>query len=338
MLVAAMRSARRTRHRRHESTQPVTVTMEPPRLLDGRLKLRHLVLVDALVDRGSVVRAAAQLHVTQPVATRALRELEDVLGVELFERGPRGLTPTVFGLAFVHHARAVLAELHAAAQHVADLAGAERGTVTVGTYLAGSSLLLPRAIVNLKAQRPQLTVVVREATPDVLLVDLLSGRCDFILGRLTPLTEEARVRQEPLHEEPVRLVTRSGHPALRLADVQLKDLLAYPWILPASETVLRRELAEVFLRAELPWPENRIECTSILTLRELLVATDAIAVLPMLIARADDRLALLSTKVEPLRRQVGVTFVGDRRLSPSAEALLEVLREAAAELTRASKA
>src|SRR6185437_14122391 len=54
--------------------------MDLPRLLDGRLKLRHLTLVDALSERGSLVGAAAHLRVTQPVLTRALRDLEEILG------------------------------------------------------------------------------------------------------------------------------------------------------------------------------------------------------------------------------------------------------------------
>ena len=82
--------------------------MDMPKLLDGRLKLRHLLLVDALSRQGSVVGAAAALHITQPVATRSLHDIESILGVSLFDRGPRGITPTIFGEAFTTHARAVI--------------------------------------------------------------------------------------------------------------------------------------------------------------------------------------------------------------------------------------
>lgn len=308
--------------------------MEPPRLLDGRLKLRHLVLLDALAESGTVVGAAERLHVTQPVVTRALHELEDIVGVELFTRGARGITPTIFGLAFIDHARAVLAELRRAGRHVAELADADRGTVAVGTHLAGSNLLLPRAIAVLKSAHPQLTVVVHEATPDVLLAELMSGRVDLIVGRLTPRPGDERVTQIALHDEPIRLVTRAGHPTLDLLDPTLADLLAYPWILPVTETVLRHELEEIFLRENLPLPADRVECTSILTLRQLLLDTDVVAVLPMLIAEEDDRLAMLPTPLEPLQRTVGVTVPAERSLSPSASALLESLRGVAEDLVR----
>jgi DNA-binding transcriptional LysR family regulator len=306
--------------------------MDLPRLLDGRLKLRHLVLVDALSEHGSVVGAAAHLRVTQPALTRALRDLEEILGVDLYERGPRGVTPTIYGAAFTEHARAVLAQLTQAGRHVAELADAGLGTVTVGTHLAGSNLLLPRAIARLKSARPNVTVVIREGTPEALLADLEAGRVDFVVGRLTAPTRRPH-RQRRLYDEPVRLVVRRGHPAARLRKATVADLIDYPWALPGTETALRGELEQVFLRHDLPLPANRIECTSILTLRNLLVETDTVAALPMLIASDDPALALLPISLEPMSHTVGVTRPSERPLSPSARALLEHLDDVAADMS-----
>ncbi|MGW0450231.1 LysR family transcriptional regulator, partial [Streptosporangium sandarakinum] len=94
----------------------------PLDLLSGRLKLRHLVLVTTIAEQGSVLRAAERLHLAQPAVTRGLREVEHILGVELFTRGPRGVTPTLFGEAFIDHARAVQAELRRAGDRIAGLA------------------------------------------------------------------------------------------------------------------------------------------------------------------------------------------------------------------------
>jgi DNA-binding transcriptional LysR family regulator len=302
-----------------------------PRLLDGRLKLRHLVLVDALSEHGSLVAAASRLRVTQPVLTRALRDLEDILGVTLYDRSTRGVTPTIYGTAFTEHARAVLAQLTHAGRHVAELADAGLGTVTVGTHLAGSNLLLPRALARLKDERPNVTVVVREATPEALLADLAAGRIDLIVGRLTSLPGRATT-QARLYDEPVRLVARRSHPAHGRTRPRLTDLMDYPWILPGTETALRGELEQVFLRHDLPLPANRIECTSILTLRNLLVETDMIAALPMLIAGDDPGLGVLPVSVEPMSHTVGITQSAQRPASPSARALLGHLGAVAAEM------
>src|SRR5215469_15367464 len=263
--------------------------MDPPRLLDGRLKVRHLVLIDALSAQGSVVRAAAELRLTQPVLSRALREVEEILGVSLYERGPRGVTPTIFGAAFTDHARAVLAQLGQASRHVAELVEATRGTVIIGTHLPGSNLLLPRAIARFKAERPNVKVIIREATPDTLLADLEAGRLDFIIGRLTGISGRPGMIQRMLYDEPIVLTARIGHPVLNLTAPTMADLTGLRWILPGAETVLYRELEELFLRNDLSLPADRIECTSILALRSLLVETDLIAALPMFIATDDPR-------------------------------------------------
>ncbi|MFB4315069.1 LysR substrate-binding domain-containing protein [Actinomadura sp. 21ATH] len=306
--------------------------METPRLLDGRLKLRHLVLVDALSERGSVVGAAAALHVTQPVVTRGLHDLEAILGVTLYERGPRGITPTDFGTAFTEHARAVLAQLTQAARHVKELADATRGEVVVGTHLAGSNLLLPRAIARLKADRPLLNVIVREATPEALMVELTAGRVDLIVGRLSSPSTEDTVRRS-LYQESIRLIVGVHHPLAGRDGIGLEELRGYPWILPGVETTLRRELEGFFVRNGADLPENRVEATSYLTVRQLLMETDMIGALPGLIGADDPRLTTLRFSLEPVGHSVGLTLNAHRRLSPAARSLIDALQEAAEGLT-----
>lgn len=307
--------------------------MRPIDLLNGRLKLRHLVLVVAIADHGSVLRAARHLRLAQPAVTRSLREVEDVLGVELFTRGPRGVTPTLFGEAFVEHARAVLAELRRAGERIAELADARVGTVTIGTLLAGSNVLLPRAIAALKRDRPGITVIVREATFDIQAPRLLDGELDMILGRLNPIDDLRGLRQITLYSEPVRLVARRDHPARSRSGLALRDLLDYPWVLPLEQTALRQELEQVFRDEGLPPPTDLVECTSILTVRTLVRDTDMIAALPELVAVTDGEIAPLPVPLEPVRRHVGVTLPDGRPLTPSARVMLDHLRREAAALT-----
>ncbi|MFG2007023.1 LysR substrate-binding domain-containing protein [Spirillospora sp. NPDC048911] len=302
-------------------------------LLNGRLKLRHLVLVVAVADEGSVLRAAEHLRLAQPAVTRSLREVEHVLGVELFTRGPRGMTPTLFGEAFIEHARAVLAELRRAGERISGLADGQVGTVTIGTLLAGSNVLLPRAIATLKKARPGITVIVQEATFDAQVPRLLEGEIDLILGRLNPIDDLHGLRQLTLYAEPVLLVARRDHPARSRPGLTLRDLLDYPWVLPLEQTALRRELEQIFRGEGLALPSNLVECTSILTVRTLVRDADMIAAMPELVARTDGELAPLPVPLEPVRRQVGVTLPDRRPLTPSARLMLEHLRVQAAELT-----
>lgn len=302
------------------------MTARPLDLLNGRLKLRHLVLVTTIAEQGGVARAAERLRLAQPAVTRGLREVERILGVELFVRGPRGVTPTVFGETFIEHARAALAELHRAGDRIAGLAGGAVGTVAVGTLLTATNVLLPRAIAALKAERPEITVVVREGTFDVLVPGLLDGETDMILGRLNPIEGRSRLRQTSLYDEPSVLTARSGHPAGRART--LPELVDYPWILPLDETALRQELEQVFHGHGLPMPGNRVECTSIVTIRSLLVETDMLAVLPASVIRSDEQLAELPVPLASVRRSVGVTRPTGA-FTPAAEAMFTHLRRQA---------
>jgi DNA-binding transcriptional LysR family regulator len=109
-------------------------------------------------------------------------------------------------------------------------------------------------------------------------------------------------------------------------------LIDYPWILPGAETALRRELERVFVRQGLALPENRVECTSILTVRQLLVETDVIAALPMLIARDESRISALPISLEPMSHTIGVTRLAGHSANPSTAVLLEELDAVAARM------
>ena len=305
----------------------------PERLLDGRLKLRHLVLATTIADAGSLARAAEQLRITQPVVTRGLQDLESVLGVPLFERSAQGVVPTVYGTAFIEHARGVIAQIRQAGRTLGDLAAADAGTVTVGTHLAGSNVLLPLAIARLKAAHPGVTVVVRESTPDRLQSQLLVGDVDLTVGRLTPA--DPRIEQVRLYVEPIVLVVRADHPVLAGRVPTFVALAALPWIVPVAGTALRREMEQLFSAQGLPWPANRVECTSALTLRRLILDGDCVAALPELVALHDDALAIVTpvdVDLARLTRPVGGSTVRDRWTPPAVAAFLEDLSAVAAEI------
>lgn len=302
--------------------------MDALRLLDGRLKLRHLVLVDVLTQHGSVIAAAAALHITQPVATRTLRELETILGVSLYQRGPRGVTPTIFGETFTSHARAILAQLAQAGRHVTELADAHRGTVVVGTDPGGANLLLLQAIARLKSERPQLTVVVREGAPDALAVELRAGRVDLIVGRRGLTAGEAELHT-PLCREQVGVFTRVSHPLALWQSLAFADLQAYPWIIPGVETGLRREAELLFARHSMALPENRVEVTSLLAVRQLLHEADLIGLLPVSIGQDDPGLCPLPIPLNSVKSVIAVTTAAGRTLSPGAEMLMEALQQLA---------
>jgi DNA-binding transcriptional LysR family regulator len=265
--------------------------------------------------------------------------------------------PTIYGTAFIEHARGVIAQIRQAGRALGDLAAADAGTVTVGTHLAGSNVLLPLAIARLKAAHPGVTVIVRESTPDVLQSQLLLGDVDLTVGRLTPA--DPLIEQVQLYVEPIVLVVRADHPVLPdrggsadapgrpdrggSADApglsgrgpSFATLAALPWIVPVAGTALRRELEQLFAAQGVAWPSDRVECTSALTLRRLILDGDCVAALPELVALHDDDLAIVTpadVDLGRLTRPVGVSTVRDRWQPPAVTAFLEDLATVAGEL------
>lgn len=303
-------------------------------MFDGRLKIRHLVLLTALAEEGSMVRAGEALHVTQPAITRAVREAEEVLGVPLFNRKPRGVEPSEFGSVFLDGARTALNALRASAESIDEMRRVGVRPVRVGTNLAGAYSLLPQSLVALKNEQPHLSVSVVEGLPEVLATSLARDEIDLIVGRIDSGGYSTATHSIRLYDEPVSVVVRRGHPALSLGTPDIAELLDYPWILPGRPTQLRHELDRIFAHEGLSLPQNIIECSTILTLRPILTSTDAIAPLPMLIGARDDQLTLLPTSLVTAPRSIGITMPADRSLSSSARSLIDVIIEVAKGIAR----
>ena len=283
-----------------------------------------------------MVRAGEAIGMTQSAVTKAIRDLEMDLGVDLFERGNRGVTPTIYGEALVSHARRVLAQLEHAAEEIDDLAHGAGGRVAIGTLLAASAWLLPTAITRLRAERPRVLVDVVEGTNDRLQPMLLRGDLDMVVGRLSEFRHRAGVDQEPLYSDGVVILTRPEHPLVRRDSLSLADLQEADWILPPAETTLRRQLEKAFFDAGLDPPRCAVQSVSILTNRKLLYDTDMIGAWPRGVA-ADDlaqgRLVSLALRLDEILWPVGVATRKLAQLSPAADALLAMLREVGQEAT-----
>lgn len=298
-------------------------------LLDGGFKLRHLQIVTAVADNGTIVGAARELHVTQPVVTRAVREAEAILGVPLFDRGPRGVAPTVFGGLVIDHARAVLANLNLIDEGIHELRSGGLRPVRVGANRTASHSLVPKALISVKKALPRLKITVIEGTDETLVDDLVHNRVDLVVGRLFSGDSDQDLIRVHLYDEPIRIMVRTGHPALAADDASLTALASYPWIYPHASTGLIDQLHADFRREGAPLPLDVMECDSHLTTRAMVRATDALALVPFLVGADDDEFALLPTTLDTVTRQIGVTHLRETALTPALEMVIAELRAAA---------
>ena len=128
----------------------------------ARLKTRQLLLLVALAEEGNIHRAAQVLNMTQPAASKLLKDLEDVLEVSLFDRLPRGMRPTWYGETMIRHARVALASLNQAHDELSALKAGRFGQVSVGAITAPGLVLLPPAVAMVKREQPDLRVSLRD--------------------------------------------------------------------------------------------------------------------------------------------------------------------------------
>ncbi len=251
--------------------------MTPRRHLDRRLKLSFLRVADALAVRGSLVAAAAALGIGQPALSRTLREMEEVVGARLFERHARGVRPTAEGAVVVRLARRVLAELRRAEEEL----DAAAGTVAVGALPVAAVGVLPGVLIRLKAANPGLTVRLESGRTEELLPLLATGDLDLVVGRLYPPAAPDGFVREALWDEPVSVLARAGHPLLAAGRaVAPDDLAAYDLLLPTVSQRVGVEIEGALTALGL----SRAEATrsaSYGLIREMLLATDHLAVMPL---------------------------------------------------------
>ncbi|WP_126284086.1 LysR family transcriptional regulator [Burkholderia stagnalis] len=300
-----------------------------------RLKTRQLLLVVALADEGSIHRAAAALNMTQPAASKLLRELEDTIGAVLFDRLPRGMRPTLYGDALIRHARAALGSLDQAREELAALKAGRLGHVAVGAITSPGLRLVPPAVAAVKGTHAGVHVSVEIDTSNVLLERLAQDKLDIVLGRLSAEHDKLHLRYEPLTGEPVAAVVRPGHLLLDRAPLALADVQRAAWVVPPAGSVLRHRFELMFQRASLAPPANVVETAALLFVTRVLEQSDMIAVLADEVARyyaGHGIVALLPLEMDCRMDDFGIITRTDRLYSPAASVMVDAIRVAAREV------
>lgn len=300
-----------------------------------RLKLRQLRLLIAVGQHGNIQNAARNLSISQPAATKMIQDLELDFEVKLFERTNRGVIPTVYGEALIRHGKLIFAQVSNAAQELDDLNEGNSGRVVIGTLLAASPSLLPRAIELLLRDRPNVAIKIVEGTNEILMPALLSGEIDMVVGRLPSHRHRAKIAQEQFFDERVLAVAGTQHPLAQSRDLSFEQLMPFGWILPPVETTLRRQMDQYFMRQGQYVPATSIESVSYLANRSLLRAHDFVGLMPAHVASLDIEAGLLAQidwAVPFGASPVGVSYRAGQSLSPAGGTFLDALRRVAEEI------
>jgi len=295
----------------------------------SRLKLRQMSLVLALIETKNLHRAAERLNLSQPAATKLLQEIERTLGVSLFDRQPRGMVPTVYGIAAARHARLLLRDLHRLQQEMDGLKRGIEGTVHLGAVMAAVPRLIAEALAALNQQHPTLRVALLTDTSDGLLAELHAGRLDVVVGRPISKRDHDTLTWEPLLDEELTIVVGTNHPLLLQRGLTLTDLTRESWVLQPPSTPMRHAVEAAFETAGIDLPHHSVETVSMLATASLLGQTNMIGVVPDSIASyfiGLGTLAELPVKLPAGMEPCGLITVADRPIDPAMECLMSTLR------------
>jgi len=245
------------------------------------VNLRDLQYVVALAETGHFGEAAERCHVSQPTLSAQIKKLEEYLGVALFERQPRKVTPTEVGAQVIERARRVLQET----ADIRELARASRdpltGRLRVGLIPTIGPYLLPRIAVKLKRRLPKLSLMLYEYQTGPLLGKLRSGELDLAILAL-PADTDGLVTRSLFAEAFVVAMPRhhrlAGRKRIKATDLEDETLL-----LLEEGHCLRDQALDVCGTVRVH-EEQDFRATSLETLRQMVAAGLGITLLPRLAA------------------------------------------------------
>ena len=305
-----------------------------------RLKLRDLHILSAVVQWGSMARAASHLAMSQPAVSESIANLEDALGVRLLDRSTRGIEPTPYAHALLKRGHVVFDELRQGIRDIEFLANPTVGEVRVasGDTLAGG--LMSAVIDRLSRRYPQIVVRVVQANAETLdFRELRERKVDLALARVSRSLVENDLDVEILFEDPHRVVVGARSPWARRRKVTLAELASERWIF-ASNQVIRELITEAFKARGLEVPQERVSASSILLRNHLLATGRFLTVLPDSVLRYNAK--LWSLKALPVDlgvkpRSVAILTLKNRTASPVVQLFVEHVRAVAKMMSARSR-
>lgn len=204
------------------------------------MDFRHLRYFLVLADELNFGRAAQTLHITQPPLSRQIQQLEEEIGVALFNRTPKGVELTEAGRQFREEAARVLAMSERATECARMAAQGRLGRLDIGVF--GSALLnvVPRMVLRYRQLHPQVTVCLHNMHKTEQIQALREGRITMGFNRIVPLLPDITV--ENIMLEDLVVAVNSSHPLASHAEIRLEALTEEPLILLPS--LMRPSLAD----------------------------------------------------------------------------------------------
>lgn len=292
------------------------------------LNVNALRVFLAVVDQGGFTRASATLHLSQPAVSKAVRSLEQSVGMPLLERGPRSVHPTEAGLALLERARELFAVERTAEEELRALRGLERGVLRVGASTTVATWLLPPILGAFQARHPGIALRVTSGNTRRVARSLAQRRLDVAL--VEGPVDDARFEVEPWRDDDLMIIAPPDHPLTKGGRrVSLAALARAPFVMRERGSGTR-EVAEAAFDAVGLVPSVALILDSTEAVKQAVAAGLGLAAVSR--AAAADQLALgrlreLRVSGLSLPRQLSILRLAGRRQSAPARAFERLLEE-----------
>lgn len=287
--------------------------------------LRHLRYLLAVADHGGFTRAAEALHVSQPTLSQQIRQLEETLGVVLFDRTSRTVKATDAGEAYIECARRVLVELEAGKRALHDVKDLSRGNLRLAMTPTFMAYLVGPLVRDFAARYPGIHLQIFELSMDDIEAGLADDSLDIAIA-FTPV-RHPDLECIPAFTETLGVMVGREHPLYDSSRVLTSsDLAQLDFALLAPDFITRLSIDEYFRQLGIT-PQVRIEVNSVSTLLEVVRHAPMATMLPEAIATEDRALRRLSVENEAPQRGAALLRRRNNYHSAAAVAFMNMVLE-----------
>ncbi|MBO0347053.1 LysR family transcriptional regulator [Roseibium sp. CAU 1637] len=290
--------------------------------------MKHFRLLVAIDEEKSLLKAADAISITQPGASKLLRDIETAFGEILFDRSPHGLIANESGLCAIRYAQLILNDLTHLRDELVNIKNDYKGFLSVGMTM-GATPLMCDGLLQLLESQPGSKFQILEGTSFQLLKWLEEGRIELAICRTNVSPRPETYATSPLGQEEIIVISNTGHKLASKTAIPLSDLIPDRWIVFAPGTPMRSFLERVFRATGEGLPDHIIETTSLLVITQFLSSDPrCCAIIPKSVARTvlnDTNICELDVAMERLDLPNLVVQLAGRQLSKSAQALKQYL-------------
>ncbi len=305
-----------------------------------RLKLRDLDILMAVIEAGSMGKAASRLNISQPAISKAIVELEDALGVQLFDRGQRGVVPTPYGLALRTRSVSIFNDLRQGVQDIDFITDPTKGEIRIGLTEPIMSAIVSPVIDGLSRSYPRMFFHIVAGDTATLYTDVAERNIELAICRMIgKLPDE--LAAEILFHDSVAVMTAAANPLARRRNLKLADLANEPWVLFPYDSFFGGVIAEIFRANGHEPPRLTVSTLSVHAQNEMLATGRFITVLPSFMLRlpgGNVPLKALPVALPNTPMPIGLITVKNRMLTPVAQLFIDRIRARVKSLARAQPA